>query len=843
MPETYIIAPNKRLARHLEKNLNEANNQAAWVHSNVLPLELWLAHCWKKCINKKLLIDSTQEKGVWLKIILSSDQAGNTGIIDNIMEFHHLINDYGIDSYKIEPFDENFLIFYRKFKQYCEEKNLVTIAEVPKLLIPQVEKLAISKLTLVAFDEYSPSLKLLLAAFRKHRCIIAEYDSNYFSPQINRVSFDQPEDELVTAACWAKKKMEHDQGMCNIGIIIPRIVAIREKVTSIFHEVFKSNYKNVNISLGISLTKFPITAIALLIISINPSSSTLGCLANLIISPYLRGAKTESSTRARLFNHLNKHKNSFLGNFSKIISDFDPKLEILSFDFSDLFFIYSQIEDKKLLPSEWIKLFRQILQTIGWPGDEKLSTAEQHATNKFIDTLKEFSKNDFILAEISHKQAIQALITLLENQMIHPNYTSNDSQVNIMGTIEGYGMNFDYLWAAGMDEDDWPKLARPNPFIPIALQKKFNLPHSSSERELEFATNLVNKYKKSANEIIFSYVKYKNSLITQPSKLTSDITEISITDLNLPKFDSIAKKIFASKQLEILTDEIEASLKSNEKINFSSKLIELQSRCPFKAFAEFRLKLKTLSPPTIGVSAVDRGNIIHSTLEFFWKKVKTKQQLLKLDQDKLTNLITAGLTFALCKLKIDDIFKELETAYLLNLLMLWLNTEKFREDFEVIALEQNYKITLRNEVLEIRIDRIDQLANGKKILIDYKTGKTVPTISDWFNPRPKQPQLLLYSLALGDELHCLAVAQINNRSVGLREITINTLAELIRKNTELNDKSITWNSIKHHWKNTITTLLEEFIQGKFSPIPTKNGCTNCNLAPLCRQQVETFPEA
>ena len=45
--------------------------------------------------------------------------------------------------------------------------------------------------------------------------------------------------------------------------------------------------------------------------------------------------------------------------------------------------------------------------------------------------------------------------------------------------------------------------------------------------------------------------------------------------------------------------------------------------------------------------------------------------------------------------------------------------------------------------LSLRIDRIDQTADKKQILIDYKTGDANPR--EWFTERLLSPQLPLYS--------------------------------------------------------------------------------------------------
>ncbi|MEZ5393002.1 MAG: hypothetical protein R2724_09040 [Bryobacterales bacterium] len=56
-----------------------------------------------------------------------------------------------------------------------------------------------------------------------------------------------------------------------------------------------------------------------------------------------------------------------------------------------------------------------------------------------------------------------------------------------MDLLESAGAEAEHLWAMGMDDESWPAPARPNPFLPIKLQRERGLPHASAEVELAFA--------------------------------------------------------------------------------------------------------------------------------------------------------------------------------------------------------------------------------------------------------------------------------------------------------------------------------------------------------------------
>src|SRR4029078_2853004 len=53
--------------------------------------------------------------------------------------------------------------------------------------------------------------------------------------------------------------------------------------------------------------------------------------------------------------------------------------------------------------------------------------------------------------------------------------------IQVLGVLESAGLRFDCLWVSGLTDAAWPLDAHPNPFIPVALQKKAGVPQASPE--------------------------------------------------------------------------------------------------------------------------------------------------------------------------------------------------------------------------------------------------------------------------------------------------------------------------------------------------------------------------
>ncbi len=96
----------------------------------------------------------------------------------------------------------------------------------------------------------------------------------------------------------------------------------------------------------------------------------------------------------------------------------------------------------------------------------------------------------------------------------------------------------------------------------------------------------------------------------------------------------------------------------------------------------------------------------------------------------------------------------------LNLLLtLWLDVERKRAPFAVENLEQGAQVAqFAGLNFAVRVDRVDRLADGARVLIDYKTGAA---IADWRGDRPDNPQLPIYALLQPEALVAVAYARVN----------------------------------------------------------------------------------
>ena len=275
-------------------------------------------------------------------------------------------------------------------------------------------------------------------------------------------------------------------------------------------------------------------------------------------------------------------------------------------------------------------------------------------------------------------------------------------------------------------------------------------------------------------------------------------------------------------------------IRPEEPISGGTALLANQAKCPFKAFAEHRLKARASAQTSDGLDNKTKGQIIHKVMELLWKNLGSQQNLLDLSPQALDQQINQAIHTALSPLtklySFTNLMQEIEYTRLKRLILACLEWEKKRPPFKVAALEQSYSINLAGINFKVRVDRLDQVED-KKWVIDYKS--TLPTSKPWNEDRPREPQLLLYAL-LDEQINALLLMQLKTGKIicsGLSEEKLDLQGISALKKEE------TWSNYRNTWEQQLTQLAEEFQQGHCPPHPINPSiCQQCDFQNLCRFQ-------
>jgi RecB family exonuclease len=183
---------------------------------------------------------------------------------------------------------------------------------------------------------------------------------------------------------------------------------------------------------------------------------------------------------------------------------------------------------------------------------------------------------------------------------------------------------------------------------------------------------------------------------------------------------------------------------------------------------------------------------------------------------------------AVAEAKVDEPLAGLERKRLAKLARDWLDVERERDPFEVVAIEEKRKLTAGGLEFSGRIDRMDRLASGMYALLDYKGGTT--SRNDWLGERPEEPQLPIYAVNADEDVAAVAFARL--KAGDLRFSGYSREKGLLPKVEIYRD----WPSLVAGWKKELDALGAGFASGDARVDPKKllQTCRYCDLQPLCR---------
>jgi ATP-dependent helicase/nuclease subunit B len=470
----------------------------------------------------------------------------------------------------------------------------------------------------------------------------------------------------------------------------------------------------------------------------------------------------------------------------------------------------------------WAELFEHHLKSVGWPGTRILNSIEHQAMARWQLLLGELAALDTVLEMQDLKGALQWLVELANETPFQGQ--SKPAPIHIMGILEASSQPFEYLWITGLNNEAWPPIPRANPFLPMALQRSYNMPHASNEREYAFSKKLLEKLKQACNTVILSY--YKNDAVKSyyPSYLLSDLEEENLV-FKVPSHPGIQSPAI----LESIEDNKGPSLVNGTRCKGGASLFQAQAVCPFKAFAHYRLKAKPKDKEVIGLSAQERGILVHKLIEQLWAILKTSCQIGALQEQQLDKILNSNIQSLRWRYpNLGDFFWEVEYQRLKSILLNWFALEKKRDPFQVLAQEQKQSFDLGGLKWELKVDRIDKDEEGNLIIIDYKTSDQ--KLAECLDERLQSPQLPLYCMTSKKPPKAVVFGQLqaqNCKFVGLSEYSNMIPGVKGQPN---------WDHLLMQWKNSLESLALEFKNGeaKVSPHKADQNCRQCRLWQLCR---------
>ncbi|MDR2877978.1 MAG: PD-(D/E)XK nuclease family protein [Chromatiales bacterium] len=886
-PGVTVLTANKRLARALQRAYAaraQSAGHTVWETPDILPWPAWLQRSWDALMFSapmntndapqasftlpSLLLNPLQEHVLWRSVLANSEtvallrpDAAARLVSDAyaLCQSWRINPDRDIDASTLGRDAQAFLSWSREFEARCRTRNFLARARLPDVLASAFASGEIAVpagLYLTGFDEITPQQHALLdtLAVAGTRIEIEPAPAAVSGATLH--AYSDAEAEMIAAAHWARARLE--AGVQRIAIVVPDLAACRTELTHILDDVLvptailpasgAPRALPYDLSLGFPLADYPVVHAALIALQMLDGNLTLAHAGALLRSPFIAGAETEISARG-MFDAVLRQRGEATLAFETFVSlaGAAPGCALLGKALRQWQRIQRDLSSR-LPPSAWVEHVLHLLHVLGWPGERTLDSNEYQTVQAWRELICSLAGLDTVRPLMERRELLSELRRISAERIYQPE--REEAPLQVLGMLEAAGMRFDGLWILGMQEDAWPRAPDPNPFLPISLQRKSGL-RCTPERMLEFARSLGARLESVAPEVRFSYALTEDDRALRPSALLTHLAPRDQTRSLQQRPLFYRELIQVVGRLETLEDSSAPQYIEREAPG-GSRLFRLQALCPFRAFTELRLHAQPLQDASTGPDAAVRGKLLHRALELLWRELGDSEHLHALTADDgealLGRCIDAVLQEAIAKRPAvyTATFCEVERWRLLRRLREWLDIERARAPFIVEQLEEKRSIAVDGLEVEVRLDRLDRLSDGRYAVIDYKTGAV--NIDGWFSDRPEEPQLPLYALALGETIDALLFACLKPGDVGYVGVAQNmdiAPGKGVRpyEATPYAAEQGSWDAQRQEWSRVLSALAADFRAGRAEVDPKHypQTCTHCALTALCRINELTGP--
>src|SRR5205823_13500190 len=134
-----------------------------------------------------------------------------------------------------------------------------------------------------------------------------------------------------------------------------------------------------------------------------------------------------------------------------------------------------------------------------WPGERELDSAEYQAFAAWKEVLCGLASLDTVCSPVRLQVAVDVVARLVRERVFQPE--SPPVPIQILGPLEAAQLEFDHLWVLGLTDETWPRIPKPNPLLPIELQRSRGIARCSADWELGFARRMQAGWEAAAVEV------------------------------------------------------------------------------------------------------------------------------------------------------------------------------------------------------------------------------------------------------------------------------------------------------------------------------------------------------
>lgn len=842
-----------RILRRLHDRARIAAGSTAWPSAQVLPLDSWLAQQWREAGATRAELPQPLApialRWMWRRMaaqgipgMLDPAELGERARASWLRLLAHGGDVEGLQRWPLTRDQQAFIGWARAAERDLRERNACDGADLARLLVAlDVLPDPGPPLLVAGFRRPTPSQAALFDALERRGWQVTRHQAPPACGAAWRYAATDPESEQAAMLAWVRTRLEEQPDGIH-GMIVADLAGQRGVIERALEAALQpelempgaARERVFDLAGGRPLLSRPVVEVALDAIRCALGRADWTVVTRLLRSANLAAGLAERDARARLDVSLRNAQGTF-PTAPGALADAARRASAERFADALSSAAARLAGHGRKSAAGWAESFGGCLAAWGWPGEATLDAAGWQAANRLRELLHELAA----LSAIAPGMTAQEAFAQLQDLAAAPFQSeSGEPAVFVMDAWEDPGNGFDSLWVAGLTASAWPRPVTVDPLLPIETQRRLGMPGATAADCVTDARAIVAAWRARAGALVLSWPSRENDTDVDGSPLVP--AELPAAPPPLP-YLARARLLRASAALETASDDA-APPHPSKLAHGGARVLELQSQCPFRAFAQLRLRAEPLEEPQAGIDRRLRGQVLHRALERLWMGLGSQDALLALDAGACSRRVAAAVEGAIAdaapagvgerSLRLE---REWQQRAIENLLAL----ERARPPFTVVETERRLTGAIGGLELRLRVDRVDQVASAL-VVIDYKTGAVRG--APWRGARMDAPQLPLYAVLHARRPAGIAIAEAG--ATGARFVGVADDAAVFDglapagefELTEDRECGFRWEQVTEHWWAWLDRLARDHAAGRADVDPKlgANTCRRCHLAALCR---------
>ena len=712
-----------------------------------------------------------------------------------------------------------------------KQEGWVMPEDLPELIATE-EKERDSEVWFLSEEAPVPSVEAALSSRFK---VTRWFHSESIDSVISTAGYPTREAEIAAAAKWGFHQHENSRVS---AIVLADYQRDRPLLEHELRDLFGSSDQvftdlPANFSRGIELVKVPMFRDALLLLGLIGQGLGRAEVTALLRSPFYGWLDTDRNDKAAVIAHLfNSKRRVFeLRHVLEALGKVVPKSPL------EMALSAARVDRLSLLRlsgCEWRARVSTLLRVAGWPSASGLDSVEYQQLELVDGLFDEIEANSLDTEPYPLTLFVSRLRSVLSEKLFQPQ--TDVGKLQVMGLADTMGLSFEATRIVGATSESLP----PNPgllsFIPWQICRSYKISKIDEEAHYTVAARLIGQLS-SAGDVSCTYHRVSDGTAKLPSRFCGVGRDEAPSEVRGDRVTIV--------RLESIDDSVGLATNLPNQQAGGISLLEQQASCPLKAHLNHKLGIRPLVAEAEGLTPGERGGVLHEALKHLLSSLKNSDQIKALTAADREVLIEAAADEAARSLKASVRERvglstlDLERQRLIGILGAWLGVEGSRDiSFTVELSEAPLEWKCEGLNLTLKVDRVDRLSTGQRIVIDYKSSAG-QSAADWSQSPLKSPQLPCYSQVIAN-VETIAIGQVSMNEPGYLTLGADIgLDDADKKNKKAMDRAGVTElaGLKDQWLADLRSLVSAFVDGSGTPTPSPSACRYCHYAAICRAYV------